>query len=275
VASVDSLRLVEPELPDPAERRWEPEPGTIVGLLWEVLGQGVGAYVGLHDPITGAMLAPAVSAALKTVYSEISASAGRQTGHLLEGGAAHAGLDVEELVRRLTTSPESLRLLALALQGASVATDVDVLNALGRSLSNAATDGSVIEDESYIAAALRELNGGHLRLMRRLLQTSPYVSIDDAPGPIRDRAIRGSGMTREAVLRGDPSLETGWDMLLATLVRLGLVEQAPSKLVTNTAESLRLAGFGERATPTDVSPKAWRVTPLGMRVYDRVREAAT
>ena len=250
------------------EPAWEPPKGSLRRLATEMVGPAVGVALGLvGDPVLGAALGPAVTAALWTAMEEIRANNLRQAGRVLEQAAAGADFDGEDLVRRLLASPESIQFLATALNAAAAATDEDILAALARGLANAASDKARVSDEAEMARALREIGPPHLRLMRTLFQTNPVLEIDDGPNPLRYLALQGDGQTRDSVLHNDPALGESWDSLIATVTRLGLVAAVQSTLWRSVLSD---NGVGPRNQQV-LGPQMWRITEFGTRLYDRVR----
>lgn len=253
----------EDALPAP----WAPEPGYLSRLAAEVAGVAAGAALGMiGDPVVGPALGPAITAGLRLAMDEIRANGVRQAGRVLGEAAVGADIDVEDLVSQLVSSPEHVQLLATALNAAATATDDDVLAALARGLANAATDDAKVSDETEMARALREIGPAHLRLMRQLFRTSPWVELDDTPGGIRDAGLHG-GQTRDSILSHEPALTESWDSLIATVTRLGLVAEKQPTL-QNTAINVGAIGPRNRQT---LSPRTWQITDFGTRLYDRVR----
>jgi len=116
-----------------------------------------------------------------------------------------------------------------------------------------------------MAKAFRELGPAHFRLMRGLLQMSPFVEPPSSPEGLTQAMGMHPQATYQSVLNVEPLLVDTWDVLIAGLLRHGAVRE-----VERTLEDPRFGFGGEGVAKQRLSPQAWRVTRLGAELYRRV-----
>lgn len=152
--------------------------GRVPGLVAQVVGQ-LGGFA-LAGPV-GSALTPVITTVLDLAIAEVRRNGRRRVDATLGEAARLSGLDVEDLLEELVSSPPHMAVLLEAVEAAARTVDARVVNALGRCLANAATDGAKAEDETLIAKAFRELGPAHFRLVRDLLRPSPFMSPPTTP----------------------------------------------------------------------------------------------
>jgi hypothetical protein len=229
---------------------YRPQPGHMPGLVAQVVGQ-LGGFA-LAGP-AGAALAPVLSSALDLAIEEVRHNGRRQVEAAIGEAANLSGLDAEDLLEKLVSSPVYMAVLLEAVEAAARTVDPRVVNSLGRCLANAATDGAKVEDETLIAKAFRDLGPAHFRLLGGLLRPSP---IFDPPTSVESLAMAMKVHTkgsRASVLDGDPLLADSWDVLLAGLTRHGAVADADRSL-----EDPRFGLGGEGLAKQRLTPQGWR-----------------
>jgi hypothetical protein len=241
---------------------YQPPKGLGRAVVSQIVGQ-LGGFA-VAGP-AGAAIAPVITTALDMAIAEIRRNGRRQVDTAMDVAVTRSGLDQDELLERLVSSPAHMAMLLEAVEAAARTADARVLNALGRGLANAATDGARLDHETLVAKAYRELGPGHFRLMRGLLRPAPFFSPPSTPEDVdTSMAMKVKG-NRASVLDVDPLLADSWDALLAGLVRHGAVVSAERSL-----EDPRFGFDGEGLAKQRLSPEGWRVTPFGAELYRRV-----
>ncbi|HEY5181507.1 MAG TPA: hypothetical protein VIJ07_17315, partial [Dermatophilaceae bacterium] len=114
---------------------YRPQPGHMPGLVAQVVGQ-LGGFA-LAGP-AGAALAPVLSSALDLAIEEVRHNGRHQVEAAIGEAANLSGLDAEDLLEKLVSSPVYMAVLLEAVEAAARTVDPRVVNSLGRCLANAA-----------------------------------------------------------------------------------------------------------------------------------------
>jgi hypothetical protein len=214
-------------------------PRSLTRLVVATASSATTAGVALEHSVAGAVLSatqPLWAAALDDL-------AWRGIQVVSDVAIMDSRLSPEELIGRLASSDDGLRLLARTMEVAATAAHTEKLRALGRCLSAGSSDAAKIDVELLLVAAVAALEQQHMRLLRLL--ATPHER-GAAPGVV----VNGAWTVNEPV-NEDPSLTPSVvETLVGPLVAHGVV----------TAGS----GFGML-----VYSPSW----LGRLLLERAREA--
>jgi hypothetical protein len=166
----------------------------------------------------------------------------RRDSALLEAATADAQMPIEELAHRLSATAAHVALLRESILGAREAVLEEKVAFLGRCLANGASgDDAVVSTETFFAAAIRDLEAPHLRVLS-LIKANPTMP--------------------ERALMYDPhNIGPPLVPIMATLTRHGLIqewEQDPSRRDRLGVSLLH---------------RSWSLSAFGSQVIARIEEA--
>lgn len=220
-------------------------------------GAGVGLLVGgLPGAVLGAVTPAAVKKALEWVADVYSRRREANMTAVIALAAQEAGLDPQELVRRLDADPAKREVFVRTLKAAADAGRLSDLVALAQSLSRTATSDSERElrAEATFVRALDDLDSGHIHLLAAFVKTSNQNNLGDG-SPDFDRPVEQLNDGQLALCL--PGYEEEIPALLAGLQTHGLVAYRVAPRVT--PGGLGVSGGGN-----------WHITSVGRAFLDRM-----
>lgn len=225
-----------------------------VSLVAKAIAGGGAVVVGLSgDPGTAIALgasAPVIDQAINKGFEWVR---GRRAGALNEAAAVTGG-PVEDIVARLLAGPSGQVLLNTAMEAVtSSAWDAHV-KTMGRALANGALaeDDALVDEETYWARIMRQLEAPHLRIINHLVSEDP-----DRPGH------------RRYARRDDLADISGFRGLIGHT--LATLEQ--NALISRTNEADELAGAATFAGSAPNAVPVWVAGELAAPCHQRFLDA--
>ncbi|MBC7680551.1 MAG: hypothetical protein H7233_16430 [Pseudorhodobacter sp.] len=247
-----------------------------------------------HEPAGGIAAAgsPLVRGAAEAAFTSLSrrwqALSRRGGEQVLEHAAEAAGVTVDELEARSSSTDQRVLLVGLAMEAGTRTADADKIRALGRALAAGVSDDALVEPATLIALALADLEPPHVHLLRRMAQETP----PRVYGGGRTRMVTEAGPFRPSpwelpqMIAALPALQPVLRPVLATLTRHALLIEVDrtSELVRNLDRELttreRTARENARSryeSPRRLSPRLpdsqWKVTGFGLDVVALLQDA--
>lgn len=198
--------------------------------------------------------APVVTAAVRTARERLLTFRMRNVSTVIEGAAAAAQIDPQDVVDRLTSDAAGRKFLADLIQAAQDAAATQKI-ALLTDAARRVVEGEITADiEDLVVRACADLEGPHLQVLAVFTKTRddlglpPYIS-DEANQEASTAALSEAELGE--VL---PQLGPALSVLGATLIRHGLVSST-----------------GVRTTYHDIQSVSGRVTitPFGLHLAER------
>jgi hypothetical protein len=237
--------------PSALERLADTTAAAAGGLLGYELGGPLGAVLGSTAP-------PAVKLAW---HLGNQALVGRLTrgSRSLDIAAAQLDVDLDELASRATSDPARLELLARVLEAAGRTPLEQKIPALGQVLALGIGHEDRVDEALILAHALDGLETPHVQVMQQLA--------GDGYRPATPDSGNTGGQTTAVIRSALPAQADTIEAVLNALTGLGVTEDVSTPHTRPTLDTLFTAG-------TTRTPPRWRLTDLGRRCLDLLRDQA-
>lgn len=190
----------------------------------------------------GALLGEAVAPVLEYLLKRGNEKYMQGGAAVLAAAADVSGQPLASLDSYLEEDPQRLHLATTTVRAAMDTLDRHKLDALARVLAFGLEDDARLEMAGLYVVALRELEGPHIRILRRFVEAK---ALANEPG--------WDGARESSLLSEFPGLSAGLDAILATLIRAGLVVST----VIDGGDGILEVGAGWSATNFGVNTYAW------------------
>ncbi len=209
----------------------------------------------------GALLGAAGQPLIKRAARRLASYRERQPqrgAEVVALAARAAGLPVDDLLARLTATPEREELLLRTLRVAQDSAVLGRLVALSKALAAGAiaTRPDQVQRETVFARALGELDGPHLAALTCFSRTSNELGLGTGDP---DFDVVPQVLNEWQLKMAMPEFDEVLSSLLAVLQAQGLIAARPG------GGGAVLGGGGS-------SPRTWELTELGRAFLDRMRE---
>lgn len=243
--------LVGSSEPDSGGSRDEEVSQSLVEIVATAVGATVGFATGsLPGAVLGAALGPAAVLALRLDRDARDRRLLR-AAKALDACRAGTELSLQDIEDRAVADEASSELIARVIEAAADARLEDKIEGLGRLLSAALLDQATMDEAFLIAAALREMEAPHFRLLGKL---NSAWGVDWQPA--------GSHKTSDiASYVGAAGGATVLPAVVATLVRHGLIDQVEGSIAL-TRRLQRVATGSDFDSPP--VRDHWVTTALGL-----------
>lgn len=205
----------------------------------------------------------------------------RQQRRLAELGtfAKEAGLESANLVERIEDDDDVQEFVEEVLSVAQTTRSQAKLRYLGRCLAAALSGDDAAIDTGFMKlAAVQDVEGPHIRLLGLLERAArERVQLDRLPLSEQANVVANIPVSRRRLTRdGFPDSE--FDSVMATIVRSGLVAEAPVvEVEVETAVTENRGVHTNYEADSDVTvdaSTAYRLTLLGLELVDDARSSA-